>query len=101
MLAPRCSNGSCATCHERPVSRGAVLTLLAVALTLVIVGLFRLQRTLDSVELSLRRLAAGIRATRNDLRVAGQLAASVERDAARGQAALDRLEQLKRSGRKP
>ena len=40
----RCSNGSCGTCHEPPVSSGAVLTLVAVALALVILGLFRLLR---------------------------------------------------------
>jgi hypothetical protein len=83
------------------MSRGAVLTMVAVALALVILGLFRLLRVLDSAELTLRRLAAGIRAARKDLRVAGELAASVERDAGRGQAGLDRLEQLKRAGRTP
>jgi hypothetical protein len=83
------------------VSSGAVLTLVALALALVILGLFRLQRALDSAELALRRLAAGIRTSRKDLRVASELAASVERDTVRGQAALDRLEQLKRGGREP
>jgi hypothetical protein len=83
------------------VSSGAVLTMVAVALALVIVGLFRLLRALDSAELTLRRLAAGIRATRKDLGVASELAASVERDAVRGQAALDRLEDLKRGRRQP
>ena len=83
------------------MSRGAVLTMVAVALALVILGLFRLLRALDSAELTLRRLAAGIRATRKDLGVASQLAASVERDAVRGQAGLDRLEELKRGGRTP
>ena len=83
------------------MSRGAVLTMVAVALALAILGLFRLRRALDSAELTLRRLAAGIRATRKDLDVASELATSVERDAVRGQAALDRLEQLKRGGREP
>ena len=83
------------------MSRGAVLTMVAVALALVILGLFRLLRALDSAELTLRRLAAGIRATRKDLGVASQLAASVERDAVRGQAGLDRLEELKRGGHTP
>jgi hypothetical protein len=83
------------------VSSAAVLTVVAVVLALVVLGLFRLQRALDSTELSLRRLAAGIRATRKDLRVAGQLAAAVERDAANGQASLDRLEELKRRDRQP
>jgi hypothetical protein len=83
------------------VSSGAVLTLVALGLALVILGLFRLLRALDSAELALRRLAAGVRATRKDLRVASELAASVERDAVRGQAGLDRLEQLKRGGLQP
>lgn len=78
------------------MSRVAVLTIVAVALALVVLGLFRLRRALDSAELTLRRLAAGIRATRKDLSVAGELASSVERDAVRGQAALDRLNDLKR-----
>ena len=78
------------------MSSGTVLTLVAVALALVVVGLFRLLRALDAAELTLRRLAAGTRAARKDVRVATELAASVERDAVRGQAALDRLEDLKR-----
>jgi len=83
------------------MSRDAVLTMVAVALALVILGLFRLLRALDSAELTLRRLAAGIRAARKDLRVAGGLAASVERDAVRGRAGLNRLQQLKQGGRTP
>lgn len=83
------------------MSRGAVLTLVAVALALVILGLFRLLRTLDSAELTLRRLAAGVRATRKDLSAASELAGAVERDAVRGQAALDRLEHLKRGRPRP
>jgi hypothetical protein len=78
------------------MSRGVVLAMVAVALALVILGLFRLLRTLDSAELRLRRLAAHVRTTRKDVSAAGELAAAVERDAARGQAALDRLEDLKR-----
>lgn len=81
------------------MSSAAVLTIVAVVLALVILGLFRLRRALDSAELPLRRLAAGIRTTRKDLRVAAELAAAVERDAARGQAALDHLEHIKRGGR--
>ena len=83
------------------MNSAAVLTMVAAGLALVILGLFRLHRALDSAELTLRRLAAGIRTTRKDLRVASELAASVERDAARGQAALDRLEELKRGGPQP
>jgi hypothetical protein len=78
------------------MSRGAVLTVVAVALALVILGLFRLRGVLDSAELTLRRLAAGVRATRRDVAAASRLAATVERDAARGRAALGRLEELKR-----
>ena len=83
------------------MSSGAVLMLVAVALALVILGLLRLLRALDSAELTLRRLAAEIRATRKDLRVASELAAAVERDAVRGQAGLDRLDDLKRGRRQP
>lgn len=78
------------------MSSGAVLTGVAVTLALVILGLFRLLRALDSAELTLRRLTAGVRATRKDVSAAGELAGSVERDAVRSQAALDRLEDLKR-----
>ena len=83
------------------MSSAAVLTMVAVALALVIFGLFRLLRALDSAELTLRRLAAGVRAARKDVSAAGELAASVERDAARGQAALDRLDDLKRGRARP
>jgi len=83
------------------VSSAVVLTMVAVGLALVILGLFRLLSALDSAELTLRRLAAGVRATRKDLRVASELAGSVERDAVRGQAAFDRLEDLKRGRRQP
>lgn len=79
------------------MSDGVILTLVAMALALAILGLFRLLGVLDSAELTLRRLAAGVRATRKDVDVAAELATTVERDAARGQAALDRLEDLKRS----
>jgi hypothetical protein len=77
------------------MSSGAVLTVTAVAMAIVIALLFRLLRVLDSAELTLRRLAAGVRATRKDVGAASELAAAVERDAARGQAAFDRLEDLK------
>ena len=83
------------------MSSGAVLTMVAVALALVILGLLRLLRALDSAELTLRRLAAGVRTTHKDLRVASELAAAVERDAVRGQAGLDRLDDLKRGRRQP
>jgi len=78
------------------VRAGAVLTVVAVALALVIAGLFHLLGVLDSAELTLRRLVAEIRATHKDVGAAGELAAAVERDAACGRAALDRLEALKR-----
>ena len=78
------------------MTSGAVLTVVALVLAIVTGLLFRLVGVLDSAELSLRRLAAEVRATRNDLRQAGELASAVERDAGRSQEALDRLEQLKR-----
>ena len=74
----------------------AVLSVVAMALAIVIVGLFRLLRVLDSTELTLRRRAAEVRATRKDVGAAGKLAGTVGRDAVRGQAALGRLEDLKR-----
>jgi hypothetical protein len=83
------------------MSSGAVLTVVAVALALVILGMFRLLGVLDSAELTLRRLVAEIRAARKEVGTAGELAATVERDAARGQAALDRLEDLKRGRPQP
>jgi hypothetical protein len=83
------------------MSSGAVLTVVALALALVIAGLFRLLGVLDSAELTLRRLVAEIRATRKDVGAASELAAAVERDAAQGQAALDQLEDLKRGRRQP
>jgi hypothetical protein len=83
------------------VSSGTVLTVVALTLALVIAGLFRLAKALDSAELTLRRLVAEIRATRKDVGAAGELAAAVERDAAQGQAALDQLEDLKRGRRQP
>jgi len=78
------------------VSSGAVLTVVAVVLAVVIAGLFRLLAVLDSAELALRRLAADVRAARKAVGAAGDLAATLERDAALGQAAFDRLETLKR-----
>ena len=83
------------------MSSAAVLTVVALTLALVILGLFHLLRVLDSAELTLRRLAAGIRAARKEVVAAGELATAVERDAARGQAALDRLEEIKQRRRQP
>jgi hypothetical protein len=83
------------------MSSGVVLTLVALALALMIAGLFRLLGVLDSAELSLRRLVAEVRATRKEVGAAGELAAAVERDAAQGQAALGQLEDLKRRRRPP
>jgi hypothetical protein len=79
------------------VSEGAVLTVVAVALAVVIAGLFRLLAVLDSAELTLRRLVAGVWAARRAVERASELAVAVERDAADGRAALDRLDELKRS----
>jgi ABC-type transporter Mla subunit MlaD len=78
------------------MSSGAALSLVAVVLAVLIAGLFRLRTVLDSAELTLRRLAADVRAARRAVTTAGDLAATLEADAARGQAALDRLEALKR-----
>jgi len=77
------------------VSSGAVLTVVAVVLTVLIAGLFRLLAVLDSAELGLRRLAADVRAARKAVGAASDLVAEVERDATLGRAALDRLEALK------
>ena len=83
------------------MSTGAVLVVVALALALVIAGLFRLVGILDSAELTLRRLVAEIRASRKAVGAAGEFASAVERDAARGQAALEGLEELKRGRRQP
>ena len=82
------------------MSDGVVLGLVALTLALIVAGLFRLFAVLDSAELTLRRLVAGVWAARRAVAAAGELAAAVERDASRGQAGLDRLEALKR-GRSP
>jgi len=79
------------------MTTGAVLGLVALVLALIIAGLFRLVAVLDSAELTLRRLVAGVRAARRAVAAAGELAAAVERDATVGQAALDRLDELKRA----
>jgi len=78
------------------VRAGAVLTVVALILALIIAGLFRLVSVLDSAEMTLRRLVGEVRATGKAVKAAGDLAAAVERDAASGRAALDRLEALKR-----
>lgn len=82
------------------MSSGAVLTVVAVVLAIVIALLFRLVSVLDKAELSMRRLAADVRATRKAMVEAGDLAAAVERDTGRSQEALGRLEQLKRGSRR-
>ena len=81
------------------MSDGAVLGLVALTLAVIIAGLFRLAAVLDSAELTLRRLVAGVWSARRAVATAGELAAAVERDAASGQAALDRLAGLKRRSR--
>jgi len=78
------------------MSSGAALTVVAVVLAVMIAGLFRLRAVLDGAELSLRRLAADVRAARKAVGAAGDLAAALERDACAGRAAFDRLEALKR-----
>ena len=82
------------------MSSGAVLTGVAVVLAAVIALLFRLVSVLDSAELSMRRLAADVRATRKAMVEAGDLAAAVERDAGLSQEALERLAALKRQTRR-
>lgn len=77
------------------MSTGVILTLVAVALALVIAGLFRLVAVLDSAELGLRRLVAEVRAARKTVASAGQLAVAVEDAVTGGQGALGRLEELK------
>ena len=83
------------------MSSGAVLTVVAVVLAIVIALLFRLVGVLDSAELALRRLAADVRTTRKAVVEAGNLAAEVERDAGRSQEALDRLAQLRGGSPQP
>ena len=83
------------------MTTGAVLGLVALVLALIIAGLFRLVAVLDSAELALRRLAAELREARKAVVAAGELAATVERDAARGQVAFDRLAELKRPAPAP
>lgn len=78
------------------MSDGVVLGLVAVTLAVIVVGLFRLVATLDSAELTLRRLVAGVWSARRTVQAAAEMAAAVERDAARGRAELDRLQSLKR-----
>jgi hypothetical protein len=78
------------------VNSGAVLTVVAVVLALIVAGLVRLVTVLDSAELALRRLTTEVRAARKALDAAGDLAAAVEHDATLGRAAFERLEALKR-----
>ena len=78
------------------MTTGAVLTVVAVVLALIVAGLFRLVAVLDSAELVLRRLVTEVRAARKAVAAAGDLVAVVERDADLGRAAFDRLEALKR-----
>jgi hypothetical protein len=78
------------------MSDGAVLTVVSLVLAVIIAGLFRLVSVLDAAEMTLRRLGGDVRAARKAVDAVGELVASVERDAAEGQAAFDRLEQIKR-----
>jgi hypothetical protein len=74
-----------------------VLSVVAAVLVVTVAGLFRLVAVLDSAELTLRRLVAGVWAARRAVENAAELAAAVERDATGGRAAFDRLDELKRS----
>ncbi|HET9770720.1 MAG TPA: hypothetical protein VFS16_07515 [Acidimicrobiia bacterium] len=78
------------------MSDGAVLGLVAFTLAIVLAGVWRLVAVLDSADLALRRLVAGVWSARRAVAAAGELAAAVERDAARGQAELERLQAVKR-----
>jgi hypothetical protein len=82
------------------VSEGALLGLVGLALAILIAGLFLVVAVLDSAELALRRLVAGVWSARRAVGAAADLAAAVERDADRGRAELDRLRTLRhpRSG---
>jgi hypothetical protein len=79
------------------VSDGAVLGLVAFTLAVIIAGVFRLVAVLDSAELALRRLVAGVWSARRAVDTAAELAAAVERDAARSQAELERLHRVQRA----
>lgn len=78
------------------MSDGAILGLVAVTLAIIVAALFRLVAVLDSAELTLRRLVAGVWSARRTVQSAAELAAVVERDAARGRTELERLQSLKR-----
>lgn len=79
------------------MTNGAVLAVVALLLAVTIAGLFRLVAVLDSAEMTLRRLVAGVRGARRAVEGATELAVAVERDTAGGQAAFDRLHELKQS----
>lgn len=83
------------------MTNGAVLAVVALLLAVMIAGLFRLVAVLDSAEMTLRRLVAGVRGARRAVEGATELAAAVERDTAGGQAAFDRLHELKLSRPNP
>lgn len=83
------------------MSDGTLLTLVAVTLAILVAGLFRLVTVLDSAELTLRRLVAGVWAARRALGSAGDLAAAVARDAAEGEAALTRLQNVTQGRHRP
>jgi hypothetical protein len=78
------------------VTNGAVLAVVALLLAVMIAGLFRLVAVLDSAEMTLRQLVAGVRGARRAVEGATELAAAVERDAAGG-----RLHELKQSRPNP
>jgi hypothetical protein len=83
--------------REAPfVSDGTVLAVVALTLVVIAAGLVRIVAVLDSAELALRRLVAGMWSARRAIEAATELAADVERDAGRGQAELERLQTLQR-----
>jgi hypothetical protein len=76
----------------------AAVALSVVAVALAVVALARVAVALDAVELNLRSAVTTIRGLHRSLREAGGLAHAVGRDAAAGEAALERLEALKARG---
>ena len=78
------------------MSDGAVLALVAVTLAAVVLVLRRLVTALERAELQLRRLVAGVWAARKAVVETAVLAADVERDAAGGREALERLDRFRR-----
>lgn len=78
------------------MSDGTVLAVVALTLVAIAAGLFRVVALLDSAEMALRRLVAGVWSARRAIETAGELADDVERNARLGRAELERLHALRR-----